>query len=192
METKEEKNTVRTYCDIALETLPVLSTNTKTFNDALRFIQYMDAALREVKTMEEMKMFGEAIAKCKEFATQHNLQSLLKNCKEWNHQGLVKLKQIVAGNEEKNVNKNVADNRDMIIKIQTSLKNISDYLYGQTTKDTDEINLVSSQLTGLEHFVLQNQQRLSSQQKEMFLQEINNYRLYIENFNKVVDDIMHM
>ena len=82
------------YSQVVINALPLMLSQDSKGKAAVTIASYMNAMLRNVKTEQDLTIFAQTLAQCKDFSSQNNLGGLNRTCAEWNHEGIIKLNQI--------------------------------------------------------------------------------------------------
>ena len=175
------------YSQVVINALPLMLSQDSKGKAAVTIASYMNAMLRNVKTEQDLTIFAQTLAQCKDFSSQNNLGGLNRTCAEWNHEGIIKLNQI-RGISQQNTQQN-----DMGVA-----QKLYDFLV-QTIKeinktgmiDPDDFQVISSQLDQVEASLISTgNQYLSQEQIQAFMQEIMNQREQIRVKYALIDEIL--
>ena len=175
------------YSQVVINALPLMLSQDSKGKAAVTIASYMNAMLRNVKTEQDLTIFAQTLAQCKDFSSQNNLGGLNRTCAEWNHEGIIKLNQI-RGISQQNTQQN-----DMSVaqKLYDFLVQTSKEINKTGMIDPDDFQVISSQLDQVEASLISTgNQYLSQEQIQAFMQEIMNQREQIRVKYALIDEIL--
>ena len=175
------------YSQVVINALPLMLSQDSKGKAAVTIASYMNAMLRNVKTEQDLTIFAQTLAQCKDFSSQNNLGGLNRTCAEWNHEGIIKLNQI-RGISRQNTQQN-----DMGVaqKLYDFLVQTSKEINKTGMIDPDDFQVISSQLDQVEASLISTgNQYLSQEQIQAFMQEIMNQREQIRVKYAMIDEIL--
>lgn len=175
------------YSQVVINALPLMLSQDSKGKAAVTIASYMNAMLRNVKTEQDLTIFAQTLAQCKDFSSQNNLGGLNRTCAEWNHEGIIKLNQI-RGISQQNTQQN-----DMSVaqKLYDFLVQTSKEINKTGMIDSDDFQVISSQLDQVEASLISTgNQYLSQEQIQAFMQEIMNQREQIRVKYAMIDEIL--
>ncbi len=175
------------YSQVVINALPLMLSQDSKGKSAVTIASYMNAMLRNVKTEQDLTIFAQTLAQCKDFSSQNNLGGLNRTCAEWNHEGIIKLNQI-RGISQQNTQQN-----DMSVaqKLYDFLVQTSKEINKTGMIDPDDFQVISSQLDQVEASLISTgNQYLSQEQIQAFMQEIMNQREQIRVKYALIDEIL--
>ena len=165
----------------------MLNAETKGKGD-VTIASYMNAIIRKAKTEDDLLIFAQVLEQCKEFSSKNNLGGLNRTWSEWNHEGILKLRQIRGLDNQQTINNG---NAEVVQKMQQFLSKTRATINKTGTIDTYNYQIVSSQLDQIEASLMATgKQYLSNEQIQSFLNEINNQREQIRVNYAMIDDIL--
>ena len=178
---------MREYSQVVINALPLMLNKDSKGKASVTIASYMNAMLRNVKTEQDLTIFAQTLAQCKDFSIQNNLGGLNRTCSEWNHEGLIKLDQI-RGMNPQNVQTNAMG---VDQKLYDYLVQTSQAINKEGMINPDEFQIISSQLDQVEASLISSgNQYLSQEQIQAFMQEIMNQREQIRVKTALIDEIL--
>ncbi len=179
------------YSQVVINALPLMLSQDSKGKAAVTIASYMNAMLRNVKTEQDLTIFAQTLAQCKDFSSQNNLGGLNRTCAEWNHEGIIKLNQI-RGISQQNTQQNTQQNNMGVAqKLYDFLVQTSKEINKTGMIDPDDFQVISSQLDQVEASLISTgNQYLSQEQIQAFMQEIMNQREQIRVKYAMIDEIL--
>ena len=175
------------YSQTVINALPLMLSQDSKEKASVTIASYMNAMLRNIKTEQDLTIFAQTLAQCKDFSVQNNLGGLNRTCAEWNHEGIIKLNQIrriFQPNTQQN-DMNVAQ------KLHNFLVQTSKEINKIGMINTDDFQVISSQLDQIEASLISTgNQYLSQEQIQAFMQEIMNQKEQIRVKYAMIDEIL--
>lgn len=173
------------YSKNILDALPLMLSPETKETASVTISVNMNAMLRKITNIEELRILAYTLKECRIFAEKHNLNGLYRVWAEWNQKGSIILNNL-RGNKHQNIS-----NQQLRNNIVERLNKTRSIINQNSSIDTDALEYVKPQLDQIENILIsQGSQLFSPKELDELKKEVDRQRSALEYVMRFVDDLL--